>query len=140
MPELREVWTSSLLLATYLVWLNCVHGNEDYLYRVVKGLWADASKDECDQARRNPTDRNAATRAGVPALLDSECMYQRGVRNKQTYIWPKTLWDKSDAIAGDLCNLVLERVSFDPRNILLDLSCCFLQVSSFSGVFGRSPN
>lgn len=93
-------------------------------------LWIDGTGNEIAEAIKSPSKDNVRLRAGHVYVLKSDSRITRGGKDvdSRKSVWPPYKVFKK--MGRNISNLVLREVLYDSRNITLDLTCCFLQVSA----------
>ncbi len=126
MPEIRELQASCYVLHCFLKWLLNLKDDTECM---VQGIWADASQDEQLVAVTNPKPENSRVCAGLVCKLDSRSKTSRGMGPKsKKKIWPpEKIWTNS-FVREKIQNLILKGIHYDPRNVIMDLTTCWLQV------------
>lgn len=126
MPEIRELQASCYILHCFLTWLLSF---EDSSERMVHGIWADASQNEQLAAVKNPTPDNSRICAGLVHKLEPLSTTSRGMGPRsQKKIWPPNKIWNSPSVGGNIKKLILKEIHYDPRNVIMDFTSCWMQV------------
>lgn len=137
MPEIRELQASCYILHCFLKWLLGLQDNSECM---VHRIWADALQNKQLSAMKHPKPDNSRICAGLVHKLDPLSTNLRGMGPKnQKKIWlPKKIWN-SPSVGGNIKNLIPKDIHYDPCNVIMDFTTCWMEVCTVYFVKSTYP-
>ena len=121
MPEYCECLFQAWLLYHFLHFLLSQLARDGDANRVVR-IWGDATKREQELARERQSQNEWRIRLGLVFIFSELTTFNRGKKNKPVSLWP------SSSVCCDLSALRFVGVESNPRNIIINLGVCYVQV------------